>query len=81
VVLHVTVDDAWQWLPDPRVGYTVRGAYCILTSGMVLNHNARLVLADFLWRKDIPLKVSVFGWRLFKNRLPTKDNLFRRGVI
>jgi len=26
-------------------------------------------------------KVVLFVWRLFRNRLPTKDNLFRRGVI
>jgi len=34
-----------------------------------------------LWRKDIPLKASLFARRLFRNRLPTKVNLFRRGVI
>jgi len=33
------------------------------------------------WHKDIPLKVVVFAWLLFQNRLPTKDNLFRRGAI
>jgi len=34
-----------------------------------------------LWRKDIPLKVDVFTWRLFRFRLPTKSNLCCRGVI
>jgi len=29
----------------------------------------------------VPLKVVVFAWRLFRDRLPTKDNLLRRGVI
>lgn len=29
----------------------------------------------------VPLKVVLFTWRLFRNRLPTKDNLYRRGVI
>ena len=29
----------------------------------------------------IPLKVSVFVWRLLRNRLPTKDNLLRRHII
>jgi len=23
----------------------------------------------------------IFAWRLFRNRLPTKDNLFRRGIL
>ena len=27
------------------------------------------------------MKVSLFVWHLFRNRLPTKDNLFRQGVI
>lgn len=48
---------------------------------MPINHNASLVYADLLWRKDTPLKVSVFAWRLFQNRLPIKVNLFRQGVI
>ena len=79
--VQVTSNDIWTWLSDPGVGYTVRRAYRILTSGTFINHNVPLVSADLLWRKDIPLKVSVFAWRLFQNRLPTKVNLFRRGVI
>jgi hypothetical protein len=39
------------------------------------------VPASFLWHKDVPLKVVLFAWRLFRDRLPTKDNLFRRHVI
>ena len=34
-----------------------------------------------LWRKDVSLKVSVFAWRHFRNRFPSKTNLFRRGII
>jgi len=34
-----------------------------------------------IWHKDVPLKVVVFVWRLFQDRLPTKDNLLRRCVI
>ena len=29
----------------------------------------------------MPLKVVLLAWRLFRDRLPTKDNLLRRGVI
>lgn len=31
--------------------------------------------------KDIPLKVVIFAWWLFRNRLSTKDNQIRRGVL
>jgi len=34
-----------------------------------------------LWHKDVPLKVVLFAWWLFHDRLPTKDNLFRRGAL
>ncbi|GAU31563.1 hypothetical protein TSUD_333390 [Trifolium subterraneum] len=54
--------DAWQWQPDPVTGYSVRGAYQLLTS-------------------QVPLKVSIFAWRLLRDRLPTKANLVTRGII
>jgi len=38
-------------------------------------------LVDDVWLKQVPLKVSLFVWRLFRNRLPTKDNLLRRHVL
>jgi len=34
-----------------------------------------------VWHKNIPSKVSLFAWRLFRNRLPTKDNLARRSIL
>jgi len=78
IVLQVDVDDGWTWFPDQIVGYTVRGAYQILTDKTPFYD---CVFADLIWRKEVPLKVSVFAWRLFWNRLPTKVNLFQRGII
>lgn len=34
----------------------------------------------FVWIKWIPIKVNFLAWRLWLNRLPTKDNLIRRNV-
>lgn len=33
------------------------------------------------WHKAVPSKVSCLAWRVFQNRVATKDNLFKRGVI
>jgi hypothetical protein len=41
----------------------------------------QVVPASSLWDKNVPLKVIIFAWRLFRDRLPTKDNLFCRHVI
>ena len=78
VVLQVDIDDAWRWVPDPIAGYTATGAYYILTDRPPITGQ---VPAALLWRKDVPLKVFVCTWRLFRYRLPTKSNLFRRGIV
>ncbi|XP_024636614.1 uncharacterized protein [Medicago truncatula] len=78
IVLQENVHDAWRWILDPIQSYTVRGAYRFLTtSGDALD----MTLVDDVWQKHIPLKVSLFVWRLLRNRIPTKDNLERRRVI
>jgi len=33
-----------------------------------------------LWRLKIPSRITVFGWRLLRDRLPTRQNLQRRQV-
>ncbi|GJS28078.1 RNA-directed DNA polymerase, eukaryota [Tanacetum coccineum] len=33
------------------------------------------------WVKFIPIKVNVFSWRARRDRLPTRVNLSRRGVL
>jgi len=58
VVLQVDIQNSWRWSPNPVTGYTVSGAYRVLTSGP---HTTNLVPVNLLWRKDVPLKVSVFA--------------------
>jgi hypothetical protein len=78
VVLQTHVHDRWKWLLDPIEGYSVRGAYQFLTfADAPLDRE----LIDNVWHNHIPLKVSLFTWRLLRKRLPTKDNMVRRGVI
>ncbi|KAK2413211.1 hypothetical protein QL285_035944 [Trifolium repens] len=77
-VLQDQSSDQWQWQPDPDMGYTVRGAYQLLTSqdSVTMDDAARLV-----WHPHVPLKVSIFAWRLQRDRLPTKTNLVTRGIL
>jgi len=39
------------------------------------------LLFDLIWRKQVPLKVSILVWWLLRNRLPTKDNLLLHGIL
>jgi len=38
-------------------------------------------LVDDVWHRHIPAKVSLFVWRLLRNRLPTRDNLLRQHIL
>jgi hypothetical protein len=78
VLVQPNVSDRWQWDPDIHDGYTVRGAYHVLTSMTPLHDDAA---EHLVWHKQVPLKVSIVAWRLLKDRLPTKLNLQRRGIV
>ena len=36
---------------------------------------------SFIWDLKVPNKVIYHVWRALMNRLPTRDNLFKRGDI
>ncbi|CAJ2631371.1 uncharacterized protein LOC123893952 [Trifolium pratense] len=74
----LSVAEMWQWRPDPDTGYTVRGAYQILTSQASVTLH---VAENLIWHPQVPLKVSIFAWRLLRDRLPTRANLVNRGVL
>ncbi|XP_045791342.1 uncharacterized protein LOC123886049 [Trifolium pratense] len=72
------VIDRWHWRLDPDSGYTVGGVYQLLTS----QESVTLEDADkLIWHSQVPLKVSIFAWRLLRDRLPTRANLVSRGVL
>jgi len=78
ISLVPNVSDSWEWLPDTAEGYSVRGAYDLLTNG----EDSQMGLPfELVWHPQVPLKVSVFALWLIQDRLPTKANLDIRGVI
>ena len=59
-------------------GYTFIGVYHNLTSP----EGATIVdCVVHIWHKEVSLKVSLFVWCLYCNRLPTRDNLIRRRIL
>nr|GEU51803.1 RNA-directed DNA polymerase, eukaryota, reverse transcriptase zinc-binding domain protein [Tanacetum cinerariifolium] len=58
-------------------------------SGVFRVKDVRCMLDDFFlprdevvtrWLPYLPIKLNVFAWRLYLDRLPTKSNLIRRGI-
>ncbi|KAK2440989.1 hypothetical protein QL285_012338 [Trifolium repens] len=78
IVLQPNISDHWLLRHDTGSGYSVRGAYYLLTTTDALDTDA---VSDLIWNKQVSLKVSVLAWRLLRNRVPTKDNLVRRNII
>jgi hypothetical protein len=70
--------DVWLWRPNAGDGYNVRGVYQMLMRQEMHDHDDIL---DAVWHKSVPLKISICVWRVFRNRWPTKNNLWRREVI
>ncbi|XP_024626821.1 uncharacterized protein [Medicago truncatula] len=77
-VLQVDISDRWVWNLHSSQVYTVHSAYSFLTT---VDTNITAEFDQFLWLKAVPLKVNIFVWRLFQNRLATKDNLRKRNVL
>jgi len=61
--------------------YSVKSTYQLLTQDFSVAEINLLDAKDIMWSKLVSLKDSVFACKLLQNRLPTKDNLFRRGGL
>jgi len=68
-----------MWNLHSSKNYSVNNAHNFHQQ-LATQHNI-VVDNPVVWHKDSFLKVNLFVWRLLLNRLPIKDNLFKRGVI
>ncbi|GAU10824.1 hypothetical protein TSUD_425310, partial [Trifolium subterraneum] len=80
VILQPNELDRWHWRSLHSNVFTVKGAYQTLTRA---EEEAEPMLnsTELVWNKVVPVKVSVFAWRFMENRIPTRDNLFKRGIL
>jgi len=68
----------WSWLLDPTHGYSVRDAYRFITN---FGDQVDRSIVDDVWHRNIPAKVSLFLWRLLRDRLPVRANLLMRNIL
>ena len=79
IVLQSNHSDRWIWPSHASNTYNVTSAY-----NHLLTPNSKILAATHsteIWNKEVPLKISLFVWRLLGNRLPTTDNLIKRHIL
>ncbi|XP_057770796.1 uncharacterized protein LOC130990592 [Salvia miltiorrhiza] len=75
--------DKWIWRAHKEGVYTAKSAYQAIREQReerMADPEEMKSFAD-LWDTPAPQKVRVTAWRVFRNRLPTCDNLTRRNVL
>ncbi|KAF1868532.1 hypothetical protein Lal_00035970 [Lupinus albus] len=79
VVLSKDKPGYWEWRHEKSKKYSVKSAYKLLCSSV--QHSSLISQHSFsLWKSKAPPKVITFVWRLFQDRIPTKDSLIRRDI-
>ncbi|GKV12444.1 hypothetical protein SLEP1_g23583 [Rubroshorea leprosula] len=71
-------EDHWTWRWESTRNYSIRSAYHQITQSQRAQDNGYL---NQIWKAKAPLKVAALAWRAFVDRLPTKINLAKRGII
>ncbi|GKV48453.1 hypothetical protein SLEP1_g55266 [Rubroshorea leprosula] len=71
--------DNWKWIHSPDGEYSTATAYALLTKQRREEEEAEL--HKRIWNPSIPSKVAAFNWKVLLDRIPTKLNLLKRGVI
>ncbi|GKV02232.1 hypothetical protein SLEP1_g14691 [Rubroshorea leprosula] len=69
--------DRWEWRHDHGI-YSTKSGYQALSS----NHQqSRNNLHKRIWCRLVPTKICAFVWKLLQNRIPSKVNLFKKGIV
>ncbi|MCI03802.1 hypothetical protein A2U01_0024843, partial [Trifolium medium] len=69
---------------DATETFSVKSAYTVLENALGVSVQSSVVSNKALtkvWKSLAPSKVIAFSWQLLQDRIPTRQNLFRRHVI
>jgi hypothetical protein len=80
----VDTDDTWVWNPDVDGGFSVKSLYVYLARELLpqntLSQSAQFAFKH-IWKTAVPSKVCAFAWQLLLDKIPTRRNLCRRGIL
>jgi hypothetical protein len=72
-----------RWIPSSVGFFPVKSAYTSLQDRTTVDNldDNKLFFLKRLWKNNVPSKVSIFGWRMLIEKLPTRATLHHIGVI
>lgn len=83
---HVWNDnaDGWFWKREEDGCFTVKSMYTKLEGLLIVENDwgvEEVRVFNQLWKSPAPTKVVGFSWRMLLNRIPTRENLYRRNAL
>ncbi|GKV01533.1 hypothetical protein SLEP1_g14082 [Rubroshorea leprosula] len=69
--------DRWEWRHDQGI-YSAKSGYQVLSSS---HQQSRNNLHKRIWCRLVPTKICAFVWKVLQDRIPSKVNLYKRGII
>ncbi|XP_058724451.1 uncharacterized protein LOC131595932 [Vicia villosa] len=80
-VPSVQDSDTFSWSFDDNNVFTVASISSMIDSAKSFAWDNQVTNSlKVLWDLKLPPKIKVFGWRFFIDRLPTRDQLLKRGI-
>ncbi|MCI28702.1 putative ribonuclease H protein [Trifolium medium] len=60
--------------------FSVKSAFMYLQNMFMMDdiNTSTVTALHKLWSNNVPSKVSIFGWRLLLEKLPTREALYRK---
>jgi hypothetical protein len=78
------VEDGWSWNPGGSEGFSVKSTYVFLKStlfNIVPRSPLESFVFNFIWKSGVPSKVCALAWQVLLDKIPSRENLYRRRVI
>lgn len=69
------MNDRWYWSQDGSGEFSVKSVHNLIDDSLLPMEDV-----PTRWVKLIPIKINIFAWRVFLDKLPTRLNISLRGV-
>lgn len=82
VSMEQNILDRFVWMGDIKGVFSIK--YCVehFTDKKPSSMPSDIVISiNHLWNVNVPHNFLIFGWSFLLNRIPTKDQLFNRGIL